>query len=203
MFMFDPTDDPLSGVFSYIVSKESNWKDIIETTASSNSEISWHTVSKPSNVYSFTTELRGGPQNIKYSLGKSLALNITSYTMRNSANPPNGIAHLKSWDFLGSVDNRGWMVLDRNVNSSLMNGNYIVKNIKVQTSGIFRYFKLVQTGPGFTSEFGFYLNKIELFGTLYNHYSFNTCNQQNKYKKIWMNRVNGICLFSIFFFKNN
>lgn len=181
MFKFEENGDSLNGTFKYISSKEANWQEIIKVTASSNSEDSWHTVTQPANFYSFTTQFRGDAQYIMYSLSKNIAINISSYSLRSSANPTNTIYHLKSWNLLGSNDCKHWRIIDEKKESSLMNQQFVLKNIKVQYSGVFRCFKLEQTGPGFTSEYGFGLNAFELFGTLYNKYIDPKCTFSQKH----------------------
>jgi hypothetical protein len=59
-----------------------------------------------------------------------------------------------------------------------MDGYENKNNFAVNSVGIFRHFKIVQTMPGINGEYFFALREIEIFGTLYNRVVVEKCTKK-------------------------
>ena len=100
---------------------------------------------------------------------KHSIISITSYSIRSPAHLANDYPHLKSWRFLGSIDKHTWDLLDEHNDTDVLNSPMSIHNFNCSLSykGLYRFFRVQQTGVGFTGSYGFGINCFELFGTLY------------------------------------
>ena len=180
-----------NGTLQYLQDKYVNISDVLKTKASSNNQNSFCVINPEKCQYSFGTKVSSTipPQQIQIELRKSI-LYITSYSLLSSINPENSSYHLKGWNLVASIDGRKWEIIDRQVNTTVMNKKLAEANFKC-AEGLFRFFRLVQTERGFTDEYGFAVRRIELFGTLYesNYVPNNICTykrQSSTFKHILM-----------------
>ena len=169
MKVFDISNGELNGVFKYY-NTFSNFDN--NATAKASSLMDGRKVInaiKENNDVSFITDEYNSqtPQWASFELKKAI-LSITSYTIRSPVHDYNDWPHLRNWNLLGSIDGHKWDILDIQENSTELNG-YITHNFNCSYNygKLHRFFKIQQTGIGFTGRYGFGINRFELFGTLY------------------------------------
>ncbi|KAK8870281.1 hypothetical protein M9Y10_008159 [Tritrichomonas musculus] len=98
---------------------------------------------------------------------KSRKIDISRYSVRTGPKPKN-IDHLKSWKLEGSNDGKNFVLLDKQENSSQLNGKqnvFVSEPIKCQEP--YRYIQLTMIGKNWSGHRQLFLQKIEFFGKIY------------------------------------
>ncbi|KAJ7369552.1 hypothetical protein OS493_038157 [Desmophyllum pertusum] len=102
-------------------------------------------------------------------LGKNHLLGISHYALRHGRS--DGKSILQHWKLEGSNDGISWTKLDHESKSKFpqfrdpypfVTGTWSVED-KV---GVFRFFRILQTGMNSSNEYGIYLSGVELYGIL-------------------------------------
>lgn len=90
---------------------------------------------------------------------------------------------LKHWDMptdwiaYGSIDNKTWSQIDNITNEKRIFELNSTANFKPKVNGIYKHFKFLLTKNS-NSIYVFCLNRLDIFGEIYNERSTNNCNKQ-------------------------
>ena len=109
-----------------------------------------------------------GPQWLTIEFKHSL-LSLSSYTFRSVYHEKDFYAHLRNWDIYGSIDGCEWELIDRRIDCSDINEFYVTADFEcnIKKDGVYRFFKIQQTGVGFSNGYGFGIRRIDLYGILH------------------------------------
>ena len=162
------SDDKLNGVIGMFRHYDPNYLKIIKV------EVSSPSIVNPQNLLfaegdiasSGTNYPEKEPQWIKISFTKSF-IQPTSYVLQSSINEESSPYHPIGWDLLGSVDNQNWFLLDRKHNSSDLLGEGKIVSYPCKMSNKFKHFKFLQYQPSSSGNYGFFLRRFEVFGSIY------------------------------------
>ena len=138
--------------------------------------------------------------NIVFSL-KMNAIRITHYSLKTR--PNNEIHYTKNWRFEGSNNGETWTILDSHQNSEVLSGLNITKVFKVQKSGLYSYFRLIQIGKNSNGNYYLVVNNVDIFGKL--------CSKEDHFcfiPNIFTNHLNyitfkGMKIFVVILFLND
>ena len=101
---------------------------------------------------------------------------LKSYTI--TSRPIGSIDMLKSWNIYGSNNNHNWTYIDSKGPTNDLVVSQTKKTYDVDKPGMFKYFRITQTGPNSSGNNYFLLGKIEFFGELFNINNFCTSKQK-------------------------
>ena len=165
MFLsFSPDPDILNGTVAYFNNKDGIFLDYISAEASNNNEFSSRAINFSTTI-SYSSGERDEPQWYQVEFKRSY-LFISSYTLRSTNNPIDYNGHLRSWNFLGSLDKIHWDKLDNHTLYDGLNGYGSTHNFKC-SQGLYRFFRIQQTSPEFAGLYGFGFRRVEFFGSLF------------------------------------
>lgn len=189
---FSESTDIFDGVFRHFQNETSTSRNVqVKTSSCFEGRYPMKIFLKNSDSSFLTKTSTDTKQWLSFEL-KHHILSITSYSIKTPDHNKNEYPHLKSWRFLGSIDKAKWDVLDEQTNTDVLNIYATTRNFNCSLNykGLYRFFKIQQTGLGFSNEYGFGINLFELFGTLYkvNHVPvFNNCTCKRKtVSLLWM-----------------
>ena len=94
-------------------------------------------------------------------------VSITHYTFMTKPYPDNLPL---SWMLEGSMDNLTWTTLHSKYDSTDLNYAGAIKRYQVDVNGVFKYFKVSQTGPNSGRNHLLHLQRFDLFGSLCNEH---------------------------------
>ena len=157
------SSQPLKGIIEHLTSEcGGNVQEVVEVTASSCYSGEPKSVAELGKASGFQSNNEADSW-ICYNF-KDRRVAPESYSIRSH----DGLSHPKSWDLEVSNDGASWKVVDSRKNNSSLNGNYLIRNFKINPSPCegFRFVRLRQTGPTHYGDNILYLNSLELFGRL-------------------------------------
>ena len=166
---FPESNGIINGIMNYFQSENTTNYNVKVKTSSVQSDRKPINIVLQNNEASFITETsKNIKQNIIIELKHSI-LSTTSYTIRTASHHPDEYPHLRSWQFFGSIDKQKWELLDEHNDSQILNGQLLSINLNCSLNykHLYRFYKIQQTGVGFTGVYGFGINYFDLFGTLY------------------------------------
>merc|ERR1711907_863971 len=103
----------------------------------------------------------------KIDLGKGRLFCPTTYTLKHGYRYGSGL--LRNWELQASIDNLNWVVLRKHENDRSLYDAYGVASWALsESSGTFRYFRIVLTGMTSDNVYRLSCGGFELYGTLFN-----------------------------------
>lgn len=159
-----------NGILQYLQNHSNDQKNLFEISSSSimNNDNS----RSPSNVVLFDDRKNiFTSENVEnswicFDFGKRKVVPL-NYSIR-SCSSVKSCANLKSWIVEGSNDNYNWLILDKQINSQLLNGSSMVQSFNVNNFNFleFRFLRLRQTDLNWYDNSRLYIDSMEFFGYL-------------------------------------
>lgn len=99
---------------------------------------------------------------------KNYQVTPTNYTIQSFPCSSNGYAHPKSWNIEGSNDNTNWEIIDRQEESSVLNGESVTYTFPIgkDHKKAFRYLRMRITGQNWGEIDTLCISAIEFYGIL-------------------------------------
>lgn len=161
---FNP-ENPLNGIFAHLNQKHNGnlqTRGIVYVTASTTlGNHPWQVIETDWTSHWVSEDLPD--QWIKIDL-KNARMALTHYSLK-TYNYVTGGNHLRSWVLEGSINDQDWVELDRRQSTNDLNEKNKIQTYQVKTPGLFRFFRLTQTGKSHCDSNMMALTSIEFFGT--------------------------------------
>lgn len=156
-------NNDFQGIFNYFNLK-SRLRDEVKATCSDQSEYPNDLIDE--NGRSFIT--KNLPNQYIVIKFKNYRIKPTSYTIKSNEKPADD-CHPRNWVLECSINGKSWEVVDVRQKNSDLNGFYFVHNfpISYENNKPFKYFKIRQTGPNWSNNDHLSINRIEIFGEIY------------------------------------
>ncbi|KAJ7363117.1 hypothetical protein OS493_011391 [Desmophyllum pertusum] len=133
---------------------------------------------KASDIFNYRNGTTSGTQETKGSwwcidLGKNYLLGITHYALRHGRS--DGESILRQWQLQGSTDAKSWTKLETSIKRDNPNDPppfrdphpFVTGTWPVEDkAGVFRFFRILQTGRNSSGRYGIFLSGVELYGIL-------------------------------------
>ena len=161
----------MKGIFSYLTDQANGniaHKNII--SVSSTSILNDDDQFSPENVVDLESDSRfyskNSPNQSLIFDFKNMRITPTAYSIRTQGCGIN-CCHIKSWVCELSEDGENWIEVDRQENSSALNGSFFIGTFPVDTSFKCRYARIRQTESNWYKDDRMILCGVEFYGDLY------------------------------------